>query len=265
MDMKEIGFDESKKIMAEMLFRVASFCESHSIDYSVSYGTLIGCIRHKGFIPWDDDIDMIMRRSEYDRFIDVFQDERYEIIHGENTNNHAHIRVSDTHTIVQFKTDGLRSKFYKSGLWIDVFPIDKVPDSSRCFKWFKRSVWLLYELQLCGEFKQKRQPYRLLHYFCLPFSRSFLFSKLAQKRMLKYNKKNTNTVASLGVWYLNFPPFPASYMDEYIDVEFEGNKVKAIKQYDSFLRGIYGDYMKYPPLEKQVPHHDFIPYWKENK
>lgn len=261
--MRQISFDESKLLLLEMLLNFAKFCETNDIRYSIAYGTLIGAIRHKGFIPWDDDIDIIMLRDDYEKFIAKYKDDRYEIIQGENMNNHAHIRLSDSETVVQFKTKGLRSKFYKAGLWLDIFPIDKVPDSQRGFLKHKRSIWLLYEMQMSGEVWRKSKLQYIAHVICAPFSHFFLFGKWAQKRILKYNDRPTNTVASLGVWYLNFPPFPRDYMDEYIDVEFEGHKVKAIKQYDSFLRGIYGDYMQFPPVEKRQPHHDYIAYWKE--
>lgn len=81
--------------------------------------------------------------------------------------------------------------------------------------------------------------------------------------MKKYNKRKTQTVANMGVWYLNWPSFPASYMEEFVNVEFEGYMFKAISKYDSFLRGIYGDYMQFPPKEKQKPHHNYVAYWIE--
>ena len=81
--------------------------------------------------------------------------------------------------------------------------------------------------------------------------------------MKHYNNKGTHTVANVGVLYVSYPEFPSSYMEEYIDVDFEGHKFKAIKEYDSFLRGIYGDYMQFPPKEKQKPHHNYTAYSKE--
>ena len=81
--------------------------------------------------------------------------------------------------------------------------------------------------------------------------------------MQKYNSKTTHTIANASLWYLKYPSFPVSYMNEFVDVEFEGHSFKALKEYDGFLKGIYGDYMKLPPLNERTPRHTYKAYWKE--
>lgn len=255
----EISFEESKKIMLDMLINVARFCEKNDIKYSLAYGTLIGAIRHKGFIPWDDDIDIIMKREDYERFISLYKDNRYSVIDGSCNPNHAHVRVSDNETVL--KLNAWRGHFYKAGLWIDVFPIDKVPDSQKGYKRFLKKLWFFFEIQLTGEIQRKGFLNKILNFLCKPFSS--YFGKRALKEMKSFNQKNTQSLANLGAWYASLPKFPAFYMEEFIDVEFEGHKFKAISQYDSFLRGIHGDYMQLPPKEKQKPHHSYTAYWKE--
>ena len=257
--MKEITFEEGKKLMLNALINVSDFCEKNNISYSLCYGTLIGAIRHKGFIPWDDDIDIIMERADYERFISSYKDERYAVIDGSCNPNHSHVRVADQRTILQL--NAWRAQFYKDGLWIDVFPIDKVPDSEKGYMRFRKWLWFLFEMQLSGEVHRKGFLNKVIYVLCKPF-RSF-FGRWALKTMKKYNCKHTHSVANMGVWYLDWPKFPSSYMEEYVDVEFEGHKFKAISQYDSFLRGVYGDYMQLPPKEKQRPHHDYVAFWKE--
>lgn len=257
--MKEIAFNEGKKLMLDTLINVANFCDQQGIKYSLGYGTLIGAIRHKGFIPWDDDIDIFMKRDDYERFVSNYKDERYKVIDGSFNPNHAHIRVSDQKTVL--KLNEWRGQFYKDGLWIDVFPIDKVPDSQTTFLRFKKKVWFLFEMQLSGEVHRKGFVNKIIFVICKPFSS--YFGKKALQTMKKYNNKNTNSLANLGAWYVNLPKFPVSYMDEFVEVDFEGHKFKAIKQYDAFLRGVYGDYMQFPPKEKQKPHHSYKAYWRE--
>lgn len=257
--MKEITFDEGKKVMLDTLISVARFCDQSGINYSLAYGTLIGAIRHKGFIPWDDDIDIIMWREDYDRFISTFKDDRYKIVEGSCNPNHSHVRVSDSKTIL--KLNEWRGQFYKDGLWIDVFPIDKVPDSQRGYTIFRRSVWFLFEMQLSGEVHRKGWLNKIIFIVCKPFSS--YFGKRALLKMRKYNKRETKSVANMGVWYLTFPKFPACYMNEFVEVDFEDHKFKAIKEYDAFLRGVYGDYMQFPPKEKQKPHHSYKAFWRE--
>ena len=258
--MKEISFEESKKLLLEILINVDSFCNQHGINYSLAYGTLIGAIRHKGFIPWDDDIDIIMPREDYERFVSIYNcDERYKVIDGSQNANHSHVRVSDQKTVL--KLDEWRGYFYKSGLWIDIFPIDKVPDTQKGYLRFKKWLWFLFEMQLSGEVHRKGFVNKVIHVVCRPF-RSY-FGKKALKTMKRYNKKNTQSVANLGGWYLKSPKFPAKYMEEYVDVEFEGHNFKAIIEYDTFLRENYGDYMQLPPKEKQISHHTYTAYWRE--
>lgn len=257
--MQEITFEEGKKLMLNALVNVSHFCEKNGINYSLGYGTLIGAIRHKGFIPWDDDIDIIMSRDDYERFVSSYEDERYAIVDGASNPNHSHVRVADQKTVL--KMNEWRARFYKDGLWIDVFPIDHVPDSPKRYVRFRKWLWFLFELQLTGEIQRKGFLNKVMHFTCKPFS-SFM-GRWALSAMKKYNARKTNTVANMGVWYLEWPSFPASYMEEYVDVEFEGYMFKAMSQYDAFLRGVYGDYMQFPPKDKQIPHHNYTAYWKE--
>ena len=259
--MKELTIEENKKLLLNLLINVASFCDNHQIKYSIAYGTLIGAIRHKGFIPWDDDIDIIMMRDDYERFCSLYKDTRYIIVRGDNQPNHLHVRVSDSATMIKHSKKSIANKYYKDGLWIDVFPIDKVPDSLRGYRFHKRIVQIFAGLRQTGEIGGKNFLKRMARLPLKPFAK--VFGRLAEKRMVRYNKTNKQTVANLGVYYLNFPPFPLSYMNDFIDVEFDGHTFKAIKEYDAFLRGVYGDYMQFPPENKRIAHHHYKAYLKE--
>jgi lipopolysaccharide cholinephosphotransferase len=258
--MKELTSDEIKKLSLDIMVNVADFCDKHQIKYSLAYGTLIGAIRHKGFIPWDDDIDVFMMRNDYERFISQFQDERYKIISGENQVNHLHIRVSDNKTKVISKNP-LNSQFYDAGIWVDIFPVDKVPDNPYRYKLHKFIVWLFADMQLVGEIGGNNIIKKIAHLPLKPFSK--FFGEKVRKRMVKYNNCNSKTVASIGAWYVNETQFPLEYMEDFIDVLFEGHHFKAMKQYDAFLKKIYGDYMKFPPLEKRIASHYQKAYLKE--
>lgn len=260
--MIELTTEESKKALTDILVNIAGFCEKNSINYSLAYGTLIGAIRHKGFIPWDDDIDIIMMRDDYERFISIYKNNRYRIISSANQVNHSHIRISDMNTVVKYKKSGWADRFYSAGLWVDVFPIDRVPDTKLGYHLFRKSLWFLFEFELTGQVKRKSVFSIIANVICKPFHK--LFGKMARKRMSKYNSKDTHTVANMGLWYLDFPSFPASYMNDFVDVAFEGHTFKSIKEYDSFLRGIYGDYMQYPPVEERKPKHEFVAYLKDS-
>ena len=261
--MKEVTPDECKRLQLNILINVAKFCDDHSIKYSIAYGTLIGAVRHKGFIPWDDDIDIIMMRDEYERFIDTYHDDKYVLIHGKNMSNHLHVVVSDLSTMLHFPNSPSNRKFYKGGVWVDIFPIDKVPDNQKDYWQLMKKLWFFMRLQRIGEVAEPKAMLlsRLIHPFVWPFRN--LFGTIGKRMICNSNKRNSKTVGNLSLWYLHYPSFPSYYMADFIDIEFEGFSFKAMKEYDGFLRGIYGDYMKLPPESEQVPRHSYIAYWRE--
>ncbi len=258
--MQELTLHELQQVSLNLLLDVHQFCDAHKIKYSIAYGTLIGALRHKGFIPWDDDIDIIMMRDEYERFIKIYQDDYYKLIPGKDLANHYHVVISDNSTQLVFNKNTANDYFYKGGLWVDVFPIDSVPDKTSEYRSLMRKIHLMAGLEQASQYK--KNIYRTLPYYLLkPFSG--LFGKKALDLILSYNNKSTSNVANLSLYYLNYPSFPAKYMDVFVDVEFEGVKFKAMKHYDEFLKGIYGDYMQLPPLEERIPRHAYSVYKRE--
>lgn len=257
--MREVSPEECKKLQLNILINVASFCDKNNIKYSLAYGTLIGAIRHKGFIPWDDDIDIIMMRDEYERFVTNYSDDYFELVEGKNMSNHLHVRVADPNTKLIFKNSQRSNKFYKSGLWVDVFPIDNIPDDENKYLQLKKRIRHLYLLQCVGEVKGYNMFHHVAHLLLKPFTD--VFRRMADKKVISYNNQETNRVAALALWHNNFPPFPSSYLKEFVSVVFEGNNFKAISRYDEFLRAIYGDYLQLPPEDQRRPKHEFDVYW----
>ena len=143
--MREISFEESKRILIRTLESIDKVCRENNIDYSICWGTMIGAIRHHGFVPWDDDIDLMMSRENYDHFIKVYNDPDYNVYtfkKGGNWNM-LHTRVSDKKTIVVFNDENNSPH----GCWISIFPYDNVPDNSR-ESWEKKRTFLIRLFQL---------------------------------------------------------------------------------------------------------------------
>lgn len=261
--MQEISPEECKKLQLNILINVAKFCDEHHIKYSLAYGTLIGAVRHKGFIPWDDDIDIIMMREEYDRFVATYKDDTFEMVDGKHQQNHLHVRIADRSTLI-VSQKGTRDKFYNSGVWIDVFPIDKVPDDEKEYRLFMKKIYRLCKLQLIAEVGgkgrklSKKNLFNILQVFLRPFGS--LFGKKAEKEMTKYNQSDSRMVANISLWYLPYPSFRLDYMEKFTKLEFEGLFFSSISQYDGFLRGIYGDYMTPPPVNKRDFRHGYVAY-----
>ena len=123
--MREIGFSEIKRVALDILKDVAHFCDTHDIRYVLAYGTMLGAVRHKGFIPWDDDIDIMMPRDDYNRFIKLYNDHnpRYQVYSIENDDSYTYTmaKVFDQETVMIDNT--LWRNFDKAGVFIDIFPL----------------------------------------------------------------------------------------------------------------------------------------------
>ncbi len=266
--MKELSLEESKKSQLGILVCIDKFCRKNNIQYSLAYGTLLGAVRHKGFIPWDDDIDIVMLRSEYEKFIATYNDVRYNLIKGDGISNHLHVVVSDSHTVVEYPKGSSDAFFYKGGLWVDVFPLDLVPESDADYYTLRKSISRRRVLQKLGELPNfqnenvnvlKKMARRILYYLLNPFKD--INGNAALRLLQKYNNSKSSRVASLSVWYLSHNiPMPKKWFEEYCELEFEGIKFKSTKSYHDYLVSLYGDFMKLPPEEERQGKHHYKAY-----
>lgn len=264
----EISLEDSKEIQLNILRYFVSFCAEYNLQYFIAYGTLIGAVRHKGFIPWDDDIDIQMPRNDYERLIRSFHhshDSRYCLVSPYDLNaKHTYIKLIDKSTIkieegVKYKDDYL-------GIDIDIFPLDGQPDSHEEYdKEYKKAMSLYKKLYLLqtdyrGNFKSR---------ILLPVYRLFLGSRNSIQnkidKLLTCNKyEESKYVGDLSNWYMYYND--RQLKEDYesgILVDFEGMKVCAPVGYDRILKTIYGDYMKLPPKEEQMTHHTYKLYWSK--
>ena len=266
--MKEVALEDYKRIPFEILRDVSAFCESNDIRYSLAYGTLLGAIRHKGFIPWDDDIDVIMPRKDFERFKKTYHSDRFVFSDLSINKNHptGMAKVYDTKTFFFYKKTIKRAY----GLFIDVFVVDRVPDDNVVFHhWLKRIKRLitintakntgLYNIIKSNNSLKWRIKNAAL--FFTPLSRAFI-----QKQIVALQRKYSDTPSSkVGITVSVDNPldtYPSNLFEEYIYVEFEGCMFSAIKDYDKWLSVCYGDYMKLPPPEKRIGKHNIVAYYR---
>ena len=260
--MKELSLDDCKKILLKILISIDKCCRDNNIKYSLDFGTLLGAVRHNGFIPWDDDIDLMMTRENFIKFKDTYNDDKFDFISPEQENWGWHfIRVCDKSSVVKF--DEEVENVPKHGLWVAIFPIDKKPDDEKKWKSQMKKIDLF---SLFGRVKRSRwvSSHGLFRNTSKLFMRVLLspikmicLSKKVDKYLSAYNSYNASFSFQRGLLY---HIFPTSWFDNYIDIEFEGHKFMAISHYDEYLRQEYGDYMKFPPKEKQVPKHEYEAY-----
>lgn len=269
MDLKE-----QKDVMLNILIRFSEYCDKHNLEYFIDAGTLIGAVRHKGYIPWDDDIDVNMPRKDYDRFCELtrknngFLSEHLYVEYPEHT-IFPFLKIADDRTILVEYPD--RNPM-EVGVYIDVFPKDGIKDNGwkskfvcdtsyrlNLFRWF--NVFSIYAWK--NDTNVLKKTISGVGRILIRFPNMPL--KLQQTWIRVYINRNPIEKCRYVTTLVNgeFNKIaPKECFENYVFLEFEGHKFKAPVGYDKYLRCLYrGDYMVLPPEEKRI-HHDNIVYWK---
>ena len=236
--------------MLDMLKVIDRICRKHKIPYWLSSGTALGAVRHGGFIPWDDDLDLEIYRKDYKRLLKVLFEELPDsmIVQTNRTDKNyvaQYAKVRDLNTYLE-EGVGVTNPNYKfNGVFIDIFPMERIP-----LFFLKLSSKLHHRIYLLSSIKNDSMGIKVffmncclcgLEYIVYPFFR--LFAPFANKKILRY---------SLGLGF-----FTERYIDEIMplkDIEFEGYTFLSPNNIDAYLKILYGDYMKMPPLDKIQQH-----------
>lgn len=248
------SIQELRQIQMGILDEVHQFCEQHGLYYFLSSGTLIGAVRHKGYIPWDDDIDIYMPRKDYERFLQTYHDAsgRYKAIDPQREAHYYYTfaKVVDMRTrMVEKETEG-----YEIGVYMDIFPVDYVTEDlqerERIFKQKK----LLYKIRRCKISNSNPLQSRLAYFV---YKHWPLSVKQIERRIrnLIVSTEPTNTVCNMTEAGPSIKGcFPAEDIASSVDIEFEGKLYKTMIGYKDYLKRTYGDYMTLPPVEQRVTH-----------
>lgn len=273
---RELSLEEHKKVALDILINVAKFCDEHSLKYFLAYGTLIGAIRHNGFIPWDDDIDIQMPRDDYEKFITLFSASEHGDLMAVTPNSpiskHTFLKIINRRTIKIEKAINYKEQT-PPGVDIDVFPLDYQPDDEAKYNiYYKRKQRLyLYYLMLIldkDNIDKKKIPLFILGHF---YVKNIL--RLDKKKiMLKvkevndnYSNDNSKFIGCTSSLYNSIKNrHKKEWYSARVLVDFEGHKFYAPVGYDSILKQMYGDYMQLPPKEQQITHHKNKVYIKES-
>lgn len=259
--------EEIKKYSLDVLMIVHNFCVDNNIKYSIAYGTLIGAIRHKGFIPWDDDIDIIMPSEDYNRFIAEFKVDGYKVFAPELNNSFlAYGRVCEMRNTKHWTKYPWITE--EAGIWIDIFPMDAVPSALCDWQdlWEKNKVLnnklikyrksLMSPSRTLSLMENIKIMYRKLRYAFIDVS------TLLKRKNYIHNLTQLSQTEYCGNLRFNgyavSERIPKDWLTEYIFLPFEECEVMAVKEYDNLLRNYYGDYMKLPPIEKRCASHSHL-------
>lgn len=267
--MKEMVLDEVKEVQLKVLKEVSDFCEKNNIKYFLAYGTLLGAIRHKGYIPWDDDIDIMMLRDDYDKFLELFNESNEELkvaaYELDKTFPYTFAKVFDKKTIL--KEDVLIN--YNIGVNIDVFPMDNLPeDLYESEKLCKKLDILkkIYTLKVIKQNKNRKITKEIILYLSKIIFSFISIRQLVQKISnisKRYRHKPSNYVGCTVWGNSRRGRVEKGIFSNSIDANFEGHIFKVPIGYDTYLKNIYGDYMELPPLEQRKVHHSYRAFWKD--
>lgn len=250
---------ELKKIELDTFIRFQQVCQALGLRYYIIGGTLLGAVRHKGFIPWDDDIDVGMPREDYEIFLREGQKHLEEPYFLQTfrtdpgfTANFAKIRNSNT----TFVETSLRGRKMNHGVYIDIFPLDFYPDDPRVERKLRRKNWFLSGRIAATFYCSGKLPLksRIKHLVCTVLHPSVEKSLQEREDLFRSVTAGTRIANHCGAWG-NREIVPAQWYREGCELEFEGLKVRAPKDYHNWLTRVYGDYMQLPPPEKRKGHH----------
>lgn len=271
--MRELTMKDVKSVGLGILQAFHDFCISNNIEYSLAYGTLLGAIRHSGFIPWDDDIDIIMTRSNFERFCKEYSNNDYFelIVPFEGESLIAFARLCDKkHTLVNDETYPWSE--HRHGLWIDIFPLDELPDDKDRAKETidrLRFAWIIGN-HLRSARNNKIENKTILGYIKFLAARCifrFIQPTIIQEKFLnKHRLEHSKTIGNLSFLRYGYKEnYKKAWFEDYIDISFEGHTFRCISSCDEYLRQIYNNYMELPPLEDRIPIHSFYKYyWKDS-
>ena len=265
MNEKELSLRETQIASLDILKDIDLVCRTNSIKYYVFFGTLIGVVRHKGFIPWDDDIDIVMLREDYNRFLNIYKDKgKYRLINFENEPKCPFMitRVSDD----RYQLISDYGPQYKIGTFVDVYPLDKVGEkveeakyaSKICRKYSSRLNKSL-ERNIIGVIKDTHngiKKWLLLFTYFVPkiMGASYYRNKLLGLEK-QFNQGKSKYLGCVTWAMLKTEYYDCSWFEETIDMKFEELNVMVPKEYDKILTQNFGDYMKLPPEKDRIAHH----------
>ena len=248
--------EDIQKIELETLLAFDRICRDNHLVYSLAGGTLLGAVRHQGFIPWDDDIDVAMPRHDYEKLISIVGKDNpvFDLLDSSISPNYYLPFMK----LINKKTDySILDNNY--GVFIDVFPIDGLGNEyEKAISHGKKIIWLRNKILISwGRVKGSRDIKSKMVQLIINMIGPKILSKVLLRLLRKYSFSNSLWVGSIAGGMRNLNEiFDKRVYRTIIELPFEGYKMCCIKEFDEYLTGMFGDYMKLPPEERRHPEHN---------
>lgn len=265
--MKKIDLEEQKTILLDILEYIDNICRNNEIKYSLIGGSLIGAVRHKGIIPWDDDIDIILNEKDRIKLIELLRNSNhnyYKLIE-DNDSLYPFPKLVDTRTIL-IENEAQNIDDY--GVYVDIFAYYNTSNNS-IFRFFHFKKIEILKKFITGAIISDEifnNEKNVLKKFRNKISRKIgivRIKSLYLKSLCKFSNKNTDYAFS------DWPCYGYKHevqlqknLDSFIDCEFDGKRSMIFRNYDSVLKTTFGEYMTPPPKEKQITNHNTEVFWK---
>ena len=263
---RRLSEEEIKEVELGVMDYIHNLCQKENINYSLAYGTLLGAVRHKGYIPWDDDVDISLKRDEYDKLYQAVlrdNDPIYKVVSWENDARYPYpfYRVYDARTVYE---NNYIENDIDLGICVDVFPFDYYADVNKEMvkldTYRRLSVYTLYGIHSKNAGLKNIIRYLLVLVFRL--TRVKTWNK--KMNLLSMQANDSDSIDYLMENKRTSTKFEKTLLDKVMDSPFEDRTYKIPEASHQILSAIYGDdFMEIPPVEKRVKHDDFVAYIKE--
>ena len=263
---RQLNEEEIKEVELGVMDYIHNLCQKENINYSLAYGTLLGAVRHKGYIPWDDDVDISLKRDEYDKLYQAVlrdNDPIYKVASWENDARYPYpfYRVYDARTVYE---NNYIENDIDLGICVDVFPFDYYADvnkeMAKLDTYRRLSVYTLYGIHSKNAGLKNIIRYLLVLVFRL--TRVKTWNK--KMNLLSMQDNDNDSIDYLMENKRTSTKFEKTLLDKVMDSPFEDRTYKIPEAFHQILSAIYGDdFMEIPPVEKRVKHDDFVAYIKE--
>lgn len=256
MEHKKVSLEEKRQIFLDILDEVDGFCRQYEIRYILSYGTLLGAIRHKGFIPWDDDLDISMPYPDMIKFKKLFHSETLKYC-DVDTEPYYPFPFSRICHLPTFQRTGMVGERY--GVNIDLYPVVGCPEKDEeVERFFSKGQEILKKRKKIESIRSSIMSIFPLK--TIPFYKSVC--RQYRDYILQYPYEGAKRFFHVGGPLKWYEVFDYDVFERIIEVDFEGKRYLAPARYDDYLSQCYGDYMTPPPVEKQKPYHGSNYYWR---